>query len=302
MTLTVTGTVTDAAGKVVGDFTAPLIPPPPPTLLGHWRNRPADTGQTWYQRHAAAEAQFGPFAGHWRDYLPTGNSGKLTAGHRQALADGKGVFCNWKPWSTNWAQVASGARDAVIVAAAQDWGSVTGQRRITFGHEPENDIPALGTAADHKAMFQRCSDLFREYALDVEVVWTVMGFDPAPLPALWPGAEYVDLLGHDPYVTSTENPAALANKIVDRSSWLRANLPGAADLPVVCPEYGTDLSGGRGTDAHRAAAIDGVRARLDDIAAAGVAELDYFDARTNGFSDAGVDAAAYQALKTATGG
>lgn len=284
--------------------TTQLLDPAPRVALGHWRNQPAESGAAWRTRMDAAEAQFGPFAGHWRDYLGVGSSGQLSAAHRQALADGKRLFINWKPWSTNWAQVASGARDPVIIPAAQSWAAPAGpagDRWVCFGHEPENDG---GAPADFIAMFRRTATLFRQYAPAVKIAWVCMGFDVPTSARYWPGAAYVDLLCHDPYITKGVAAAEMANRIIDRTGDLRQALPDAAGLPVVVAEWGPDLGGDlsteRGTDQHRADAINGVRARLADIAAAGVVELCYFDARTDYLTAAGPDAAAYSALKAAT--
>lgn len=310
-TISVVATVTDSTGAAgTATAAAQLTGAAPRVALGHWRNQPGDSGRTWRQRLDAAEAQFGPFAGHWRDYLGIGSSGQLSAAHLQALADGKRLFLNWKVRTSGqtWAQVASGARDAAVTAAAQSWAPYAGGRVwVTVEHEPENDIGGAGsgmTAADYTAMFRRVSGLVRAAAPGVPLVWTCMGFDLPAAASVWPGAGYADVVAHDPYITKGVAADQLADRIVTRSTWLRANLSGAGSLPVVCPEVGPDLGGDlsteRGTDAHRAAALDGIRARLADVAAAGVVELDYFDARTDYLTAAGVDATAYAALKAAT--
>jgi hypothetical protein len=295
--------------------------------LGHWRNRPSDAGLTWRQTMDAAEAQFGPFEGHWRNYKGVGSAGTLNTAEQQALVDGKRLFINWKPWTTTWKQVADGLRDAQIQAAADSWAANcddNGECWITFGHEPEDDIGGAGsgmTIADHKAMFQRASTIFATRAPEVKVVWTMMGFEThqPKYPQLWPGAGYVDYIGHDPYVSCDGDPALMATRIVNRSVWFRNNLTGASNLPVVVAEWGADLGGNdwacgtippgqtepgdRGTSQHRADAITGVRNRLPDIVNAGVIELDFFDAGSDYFSAnnvTNVDTAAYEALKAAT--
>lgn len=292
--------------------------------LGHWRNRPSDAGLTWRQKMDAAEAQFGPFEGHWHQYRGAGSAGTLSTAEVQALVDSKRLFVNWKPWSTNWAQVANGLRDAEIQAAADSWAANCDDNDecwITFGHEPEDDIGTLGTIADHKAMFQRASSIFATRAPEVKVLWTMMGFEQhqAIYDDLWPGASYVDYIGHDPYVSCNTDPALMATRIITRSQWFRNNLVGASNMPVVVAEWGTDLGGNawacgtippgqtqpgdRGTNQHRADAITGVRARLAEVANAGVIELDFFDAGSDYFSAdniTNVDTAAYKALKTAT--
>jgi len=276
--------------------------------LGHWRNRPYDGSRSWRQRMDAAEAQFGPFAGHWRQFKPVGKSGELSTSEEQALADGKRLFSNWKPLSSGqtWATVAAGGNDARIQAAADDWARNCDDNDecwITFWHEPENNLGGSGwSTADHKAMFRRAAGIFRSRAPEVKIVWTMMGYEGhrALYPALWPGNEYVDYIGHDPYLKATTPPADLAKKIIDRSLWFRANI---SAKPIVIAEWGTDLSGVRGTAQHRADAVNEVRARLAEIAAAGVVELSHFDSREHYFSTpdlSGPDPAAYKALMSAT--
>jgi len=277
--------------------------------LGIWQNPPYLTG-TWLQKQTAAETQFGAFAGHWRQFKTPSSSGQLSTDEEWALNNGKRLFSNWKvAGSGTWAQTAAGARDAVIVAAAQDWAATcedNGECWITFHHEPENDIGAAGsgmTAVDYADMQRHVVPLWRTYAPEVKIVWTMMGFEGhRPLyPTLYPGDAYLDYIGHDPYISTTEAPANLANKMITRSQWFTANI--SASKQFVIPEWGTDLHGGRGTVQHRADAISGVTARLSELAAAGIVELDHFNSREHYLSTAdltGADSAAFKSLKDAT--
>jgi len=289
---------------------APASAEPLPTV-GMWSNPPYWESSSWKQRHLNAETQFGALAGHWRQFKTPLSSGQLSTDEEWALNNGKRLFSNWKvAGSTTWAQTAAGARDSVIAAAAQDWAATcedNGECWVTFHHEPENDLKGAGsgmTAVDYANMQRHVVPLWREYAPEVKIVWTMMGFEGhRPLyPTLYPGGEYVDLIGHDPYVNTTETPSKLADKMVTRSQWFRANI---AVKPIVIAEWGTDLKNGRGTVQHRADAINGVTARLAEIAAAGVVELDHFNSRDHYLSTAdlsGADAQAFKALKTATEG
>lgn len=276
--------------------------------LGHWRNRPNDSG-SWTQKQTAAETQFGSFEGHWRNFKPANSNGALNSAETAALANGKRLFINWKP-CTSWETAAAGNCDAAIVAAAQDWtGKCTTPDAcwVTFWHEPENDLTSGNTIAEHKAMFQHVAPLWRQHAPNVKIAWTMMGFSGhrAKYSQLWPGAEHVDLIGHNPYIGPSSNPANLAAAVIDNATWLRQNLPGAADKPVVATEWGASLSSNKGTTAHKAAAIDGITARLAEVVAAGHIELDMFDASGNSISCANLscaDAQAYKRLKDATEG
>jgi LysM repeat protein len=120
-------------------------PTPDPTpsgalVLGHVAYH---DGTSWIDRANKVKAKYGPFQGHMRVYWGVGSSGILSAELKTWLdaSPNNRLFANWKPWSTDWAQVASGGRDSVIVAAAKSWApyAKTGQFLLTFGHEPEND-------------------------------------------------------------------------------------------------------------------------------------------------------------------
>jgi hypothetical protein len=259
---------------------ASLLAPAPataaaPIALGVWSNPDYWESLSWKQRHLNAETQFGPYEGHWRQFKPPDKNGQLTSDEEWALANGKRLFVNWKvAGSGTWAQTAAGARDAVIVAAAQDWArhcrpDVADHCWVTFHHEPENDIKGAGsgmTAADYVAMQRHIVTLWRRHAPQVRVVWTMAGSDSKRwlFPQLWPGTGYADMIGHDPYIRAKDDPKLLAAKMVDRSKWFRANI---AALPVVLPEWGTDLDGVRGTVEHRRAAFAEVTRRLPEIAA-----------------------------------
>ena len=265
---------------------------------------------SWLDKHMQSETQFGSYEGHWRQFKSPGHNGQLSSNEEAALATGKRLFSNWKVAANGqtWANIAAGAQDAVIIAAAKDWAphcSTGDQCWITFWHEPENDLGAAGsgmTAADYVAFQRHVVTLWRTYAPSVRIVWTMAGSESkrALHPKLWPGAQYADYIGHDPYVRADEDPLKLAQKVIERSTWFRANL---APLPVVVPEWGTDLDGVRGTVDHRAAAIKEVTRRLPEILNAGVIELSHYNSREHYISWVDLscsDGQAFKSLKTAT--
>ena len=277
--------------------------------LGVWNNSQLVSG-SWLDRHKQSETQFGSYEGHWRQFKSPGHNGQLSSDEEAALASGKRLFSNWKVAANGqtWANVAAGGQDGVIIAAAKDWAphcKTGNQCWITFWHEPENDLGAAGsgmTAADYVAFQRHVVTLWRTHAPSVRIVWTMAGSESkrALHPQLWPGAQYADYIGHDPYVRADEDPLKLAQKVIERSTWFRANL---APLPVVVPEWGTDLSGVRGTVDHRAAAINEVTRRLPEIMNAGVIELSHYNSREHYISWVDLscpDGQAFKSLKTAT--
>jgi LysM repeat protein len=133
-------------------------PTPDPTpsgalVLGHVAYH---DGTSWIDRANKVKAKYGPFQGHMRVYWGVGSSGILSAELKTWLdaSPNNRLFANWKPWSTDWAQVASGGRDSVIIAAAKSWApyAKTGQFLLTFGHEPENDGSPV---SDYVPMWRR---------------------------------------------------------------------------------------------------------------------------------------------------
>jgi hypothetical protein len=287
------------------------VNPVPALTLGHWAGH--GTG-TWTQRVAAVEAKFGKFAGAQHVYWGVGSSGQLSAELKTWLdADPTHkLFANWKPWLSGqtWRNLAGGARDSAIAAAADTWAPYAGRVFVTIGHEPENDGQP---SADYVAMWQHIAPIIAAHAPGVARVWTMMGpfsgagRDTAWYTQWWPGAEHVDVIGHDPYIVAERVASQLPVNILNGASVLRA-LPGASALPVIAAEWGADLGGNtapyptgdRGTDQHRADAIAAVQARLADLVASGHIMLIFYDAGSDYLSATGPDVGAYQSLKDAT--
>jgi hypothetical protein len=287
-------TVADSGiGTVAIIRTAPAPPAPPPAVsppdMGMWSNPQYWEVLSWTQRHTNAEAMFGTFAGHWRQFKTDTNNGQLNTAEQTAIASGKRLFSNWKVAGTGtWAQTAAGDRDAIIIAAAQDWAPhclTADTCWLTLHHEPENDILGAGSgmmAADYVAMWQHVAPLWRQHAPLVKLVWNMAGYEGnQPIyPSLYPGDEHVDYIGHDPYIDENDPPANLADKMITRTQWFRTNI---SAKPVIIAEWGTDLNGVRGTVQHRADAVAGVMAQLAEIRDAGVIELDYYNSREHYF-------------------
>ncbi|MGP3968731.1 hypothetical protein [Streptomyces sp. 6N223] len=289
-------------------------------VLGHWRNHhPGDNVEDdgWLSRMEAAEAAYGDFEGHWRNYHAPEDALPMTDQEIAVAERGQPLHISWKPRPAgeDWAYTASGAYDDTIDQVMTDlknhcgpdcWLSIEIEPEATVVESPDSGF----TTADFRGLWQRVADSRERVGADnVELVWVLGGFeDWRPLYAsLWPGNDVVDVIGHDPYVRRDEAPERLAEKMLSRTQWLVDNSTAQQDYaskPFLIAEFGCDLGGtpdARGTDEHRAACIEGVQGVLDELAALGVVELEFFDARTNWINDPpAVDGQAYQALKAAT--
>lgn len=103
-----------------------------------------------------------------------------------------------------WTQMAAGAGDAWAVDLAERLAELDGPVWVAVHHEPENDSGSLPAWTQ---MQRRLSPIFRAKP---NIAYTVilMGYpqfrkaDPDPqlaIDALWPGAQFVDVTGFDPY-------------------------------------------------------------------------------------------------------
>jgi len=109
----------------------------------------------------------------------------------------------------NWAQVAAGANDAVLIREARYLKAHFKKKLfVSIHHEPEDEVrQSLGSgyrAQDFAAMFRHVVQVFRAQGVrNVVWVFNIMGTqepDAAPwFPALYPGDRYVDWIAADPY-------------------------------------------------------------------------------------------------------
>jgi hypothetical protein len=176
------------------------------------------------------------------------------------------LLVNWKPEGGNtWAQVAAGAADASIDAAAARVEAALGSRPffLTIHHEPENEIGADGsgyTPADYVAMYRYVVNRLRADGVSNAVtVWDMMGYagwgDQGLYQALYPGDDVVDWIGYDPYTDVGSGLAGIVNR-PGRSfpgfyTWATTAHPGK---PVMLAEFGIAAS----DPASRAAAFGGL--------------------------------------------
>lgn len=281
-------------------------------VLGLWRNRPIDTGTSWTEDVAAAEAEFGIFQGHYGFYHAAG-SNPMGAAQETALAQGKDIHLFWKPQAGGgtWKQVADGARDTTIDAAALDIKAKSPNKIwLTLHHEPENDVGATGsgmTATDYKNMWTHVRSRF-DAAGVTNVIWVMVYMNshahPELMPSLYPGNSLVDIVSQQTYITKGVSASQIATKWIEDLDFLDTNSIGVGKAKAFT-EWGADLGGNvatdRGTATHRADTIDAIRAILPTLASRKVVEIRYFDAGSNYLENKpSVDAVAFQALKDAS--
>ena len=223
-------TVQDRTSATPPQLVVNFEPIPAKPKVGHWRNRPADGG-AWRDKMNAAETQFGTFQGHWRNFHPAGSL-PLTTAEEQALADGKRLFIDWKPYPAGqtWKYTADGSYNATLDSVADDLKAQAPREIwLTIGHEPENDLneAVVGwRSLDYRNMWAQVRARFNARGVtNVKWVMTYMGFENHRpiMDDLWPGDSLVDIVGQDPYITKSRPAAELGQKMVDRLVWLRDN-------------------------------------------------------------------------------
>lgn len=291
-----------------------------PPALGHWRSR---SGVAWRTSMNTAETLYGVFAGHWRNFHAPGNL-PLNSAEETALADGKRLFINWKPYPSgqNWAYTAAGSYDATLTSVAQDIENAIDTHAlapddvwITFAHEPwdnlDNTVGSGWTATNYRDMWAKIGTAFTSVGVRTKCrfVWTIAHNESphqADIPSLWPGDTLVDIVAQDPYIGPNGTPSDLPAKMISRVQWFRDNEDathhwGPQSRPQVFAEYGADLNGPTGTEQHRADTIAAVQTNLSTLGGLNVVEMCFFDAGFGPISDPpAVDGAAYLALKQAT--
>jgi hypothetical protein len=155
---------------------------------------------------------------------------------------------------TCWSDVAAGVHDAYIDARIADIKAFGKPMFMSFETEPEANIGMCnrttkgGTAMEYVAAYRHVHDRFRVKGV-TNVVWVVhwMGWSGyyALYPQIWPGDDYVDWVGWDPYNwytchnNSWHDFTATAKPFYD---WLSVNSgPGHtySSKPYMLSEFGT---------------------------------------------------------------
>jgi len=110
---------------------------------------------------------------HWDDSLPT-NYEVWTRGL------GRTPYVSWSSYAKHgtpigWQSIANGSRDPWIIHQAQSIQSWGRKMFLAFNHEPENDSPRCGTAAEYRAAMTHIINVFRAHGVtNVSWVMTLM--------------------------------------------------------------------------------------------------------------------------------
>lgn len=124
---------------------------------------------------------------------------------------GRMLLWNLKPADTTWTAINAGSQDARIDAIADnivEWeGSHPGVKTfMAFHHEPEDDCTegggSFGTAAAYANAYKRVRDRFTARGVtSVIYMWIMTGYKTRVnlWNTLYPGDDYADWLGYEPY-------------------------------------------------------------------------------------------------------
>jgi len=144
-----------------------------------------------------------------------------------------------------WERIAAGDYDRFIHRAARrvkSWGHPT---FIAFDAEFDNHYRDKGSMADYVAAYRRIHDTFRAHRVkNVAWTWVSTGYlgagNDSRIRAGYPGDDYVDWVGYDPYNFFRCNDTAwdsFHRTVSPTYRWLMAN--GFGDKPFLLSEYGT---------------------------------------------------------------
>ena len=187
----------------------------------------------------------------YRDMSNQGRNGVFPDSYdREQVAAGRILKISWESrifssgTTLTWRQIYDGSHDATIDAVGARlaaWGEPV---FLTFDHEPE-DEPAKGTDAEYVRAWRHVHDRITAAGADNVIwVWTMMGYSGhySRYKALYPGDEYVDWIGYDPYnfyvCTGNRTWKSPYDTVHPFYAWLEANHLGDGK-PIMLSEYGT---------------------------------------------------------------
>ena len=205
--------------------------------------------QTWDQSVTEHETAIGRKADVLHNYH-LWNTAFPDAAESARIADGQKLLVSWignrqDGSRVSWASIAAGAEDAVIDAEARNIAAAGVPVYVNFQNEPESSIGLSGTAAEYAAAWRHIHDRFAAVGT-TNAVWTLifMGVmsdnKQAEVKALYPGDDYVDYIGWDPYNWGScrgETWKSFSGTVKPFYDWLTAN--GMGNKPFLLGEYGT---------------------------------------------------------------
>ena len=248
----------------------------------------------------AFEDQVGGTLGVRRSYFGTNSASSAAKAASEDLAAGRLPWLSFKvPYS--WSKMARGDGDAWARDIANKLGEVDGPVWVAFHHEPEGD----GYIPDWVAMQRRLSPIMRQKP-NIGFSIILMGWyqffsnrSDLSMDAMWPGRQYVDVLGFDPYNwygTSKKSTGekkytwdemkwyydAITGWLQDTGNqsvaWAVAET-GYTDQAADMPRRGTAPDGR--VVSERGSGADWLTRAYDDMKAAGGAALSYFNVGPN---------------------
>ena len=192
--------------------------------------------------------------------------GQFPDQHEQELGKNRILFFSWQArvsssrTDLSWRDIANGMYDSdFVVPAAQRIKSYGKQLFVAFDAEFDTH-KTKGTMSDYVAAYRHIHDTFRRQGVtNVVWAWVSSGYTGAGngdrINAGYPGDNYVDWVGFDPYNFYRCNTSAwksFEQTIGPKYDWFIDQ--GYSDKPFVLSEYGTQFdsqSVQRSTDWHR---------------------------------------------------
>jgi hypothetical protein len=205
---------------------------------------------------------------------------------------GRTLLLSWKPEDGHtWAQVAAGKADDYIDREAEYLRNHFADQKffLVIHHEPEDEVQSKSgsgyTAADYRNMYRHVVDRLRSHGVDNAVfVMCYMGAQVYATKAwfddLWPGSEYVDWIGYDPYATPSLNGQTggfswlmnehWGDQFGGMYHWITKNHP---NKPIMLAEWG--IGEKPGDPSYKADVFRSIPSHLTDYPA--LKALVYFD-------------------------
>ena len=190
------------------------------------------------------------------------------AADRELIVEGRWLCACWSSRlrtgsMARWADVATGRYDAQILAQAKRLAQVG---PIWVGYDDEMDgrvrTAASGPLTDYPAAYRRIRELVRPIAPNVIWYWCPTGGNRTPeVAACYPGDDYIDWIGYDPYDATLSKGGPLAT-YKPFPEWLDSQRIGHGKaIGIMETGFHRDVD-----DAHAAADwIDAVPAALSEL-------------------------------------